>query len=47
MIANLIVFSIGFIAVCISAFLNSIQVGLFVTGSGLVAIALLTDFDKL
>lgn len=47
MLNNLIVFSVGFISVCVSAFFVSMELGLFVLGSGLIAISLLFDFERL
>tara|TARA_B100001113_G_C21054908_1_gene598520 strand:- start:183 stop:326 length:144 start_codon:yes stop_codon:yes gene_type:complete len=47
MLNNLIVFSVGFISVCVSAFFFSIEIGLAVTGLGLMVISLLFDFEKL
>lgn len=47
MLNNLIVFSVGFISVCVSAFFIAIEVGLAVMGLGLIAISLLFDFEKL
>ena len=47
MLNNLIVFSVGFICVCVSAFFIAIEVGLAVMGIGLIAISLLFDFEKL
>jgi hypothetical protein len=47
MLNNLIVFSVGFISVSVSAFLVSTQVGLLVVGLGLIAIALLFDFERI
>ena len=47
MLNNLIVFSVGFIAVCVSAFIIAIELGLAVLGVGLMAISLLFDFEKL
>jgi hypothetical protein len=47
MINNLIVFSVGFICVCVSAFIVSIPVGLAILGIGLIAISLLFDFERL
>ena len=47
MLNNLIVFSFGFICVCVSAFFVSIELGLLVFGLGLMAISLLFDFERL
>jgi hypothetical protein len=47
MINNLIIFSVGFVSVCVSALFVSTTVGLFVLGSGLIAISLLFDFERL
>tara|TARA_Y100000389_G_scaffold113901_1_gene111049 strand:- start:299 stop:442 length:144 start_codon:yes stop_codon:yes gene_type:complete len=47
MLNNLIVFSVGFISVSVSAFLVSTQVGLLVVGLGFIAIALLFDFERI
>jgi len=47
MINNLIIFSVGFISVCVSAFIFSLEVGLLVVGLGLMTISLLFDFEKL
>jgi len=47
MINNLIIFSVGFICLCVSAFFISTTVGMGVLGLGLIAISLLFDFERL
>lgn len=47
MLNNLIIFSVGFIAVCVSAFIVSTQIGLLVLGLGLISISLLFDIDNI
>tara|TARA_Y100000592_G_C5344008_1_gene255622 strand:- start:535 stop:690 length:156 start_codon:yes stop_codon:yes gene_type:complete len=47
MLNNLIIFAVGFVCVCVSAFFISTTLGLFVLGSGLIAISLLFDFERL
>tara|TARA_R100000742_G_C4276952_1_gene98410 strand:+ start:1440 stop:1583 length:144 start_codon:yes stop_codon:yes gene_type:complete len=44
---NLIIFSCGYIAICTSAFMINIPLGLFVFGAGLIAIGLLFDLERL
>jgi|TARA_R100000734_G_C3302259_1_gene92803 hypothetical protein len=44
---NLIIFAVGFASVCVSAFVYSIPLGLFVFGVGLMLIGLLFDFERL
>ena len=47
MLNNLIIFSMGFVSVCVSAFMFQQRLGLAVVGLGLMAIALLFDFERL
>ena len=47
MLNNLIIFSVGFVSICVSAFFVSTELGLFVVGAGLIAISLLFDFERL